>query len=94
MAKQVILWAHFPGVTNHTVWADPGSGSQIAFLVPHLVPAGLDEFVAKVVPLLQERGVFRSAYPAGATTLRDLLGPGPALPAAQWATARKEPIDA
>jgi alkanesulfonate monooxygenase SsuD/methylene tetrahydromethanopterin reductase-like flavin-dependent oxidoreductase (luciferase family) len=62
-------------------------------LVPHLIPAGLDEFVAKVVPLLQERGVFRSAYPAGGT-LRDLLGLGPARPAAQWATARKEPIDA
>jgi FMN-dependent oxidoreductase (nitrilotriacetate monooxygenase family) len=62
-------------------------------LVPHLIPAGLDEFVAKVVPLLQERGVFRSSYPAGAT-LRDLLGLGPARPAAQWATARKEPINA
>jgi FMN-dependent oxidoreductase (nitrilotriacetate monooxygenase family) len=41
-------------------------------LVPHLTPRGLDEFVAKVVPLLQERGTFRSEY-AG-TTLRDNLG--------------------
>jgi FMN-dependent oxidoreductase (nitrilotriacetate monooxygenase family) len=40
-------------------------------LVPHLTPRGLDEFVAKVVPLLQERGTFRSEY-AG-TTLRDHL---------------------
>jgi len=41
-------------------------------LVPHLTPRGLDEFVAKVVPLLQERGTFRTEY-AG-VTLRDQLG--------------------
>lgn len=41
-------------------------------LVPHLVPGGLDEFADTVVPLLQERGVFRTEY-AG-TTLRDHLG--------------------
>jgi FMN-dependent oxidoreductase (nitrilotriacetate monooxygenase family) len=29
--KQVILAAHFPGVNNHTVWSDPGAGSQIEF---------------------------------------------------------------
>jgi FMN-dependent oxidoreductase (nitrilotriacetate monooxygenase family) len=40
-------------------------------LVPHLTPTGLDEFVEKVVPLLQERGVFRTEY-AG-TTLREQL---------------------
>ena len=41
-------------------------------LVPHLTPHGLDEFVDKVVPLLQERGAFRTEY-AG-DTLRDHLG--------------------
>lgn len=41
-------------------------------LVPHLTPSGLDDFVDRVVPLLRERGVFRSEY-AG-TTLRDHLG--------------------
>ncbi|WP_307814205.1 LLM class flavin-dependent oxidoreductase [Streptomyces sp. N35] len=41
-------------------------------LVPHLTPGGLDAFVDRVVPLLQERGVFRADY-AG-TTLRDHLG--------------------
>jgi FMN-dependent oxidoreductase (nitrilotriacetate monooxygenase family) len=41
-------------------------------LVPHLTPHGLDEFVDTVVPLLQERGAFRTGY-AG-TTLRDHLG--------------------
>jgi FMN-dependent oxidoreductase (nitrilotriacetate monooxygenase family) len=41
-------------------------------LVPHLTPAGLDEFVDTVVPLLQERGVFRTEYRT--TTLRGHLG--------------------
>ncbi|MEU6717983.1 NtaA/DmoA family FMN-dependent monooxygenase [Nonomuraea sp. NPDC046802] len=40
-------------------------------LVPHLTPGGLDEFVDRVVPLLQERGVFRTDY-TGAT-LREHL---------------------
>lgn len=39
---------------------------------PHLVPWGLDEFVDRVVPLLQERGSLRADY-AG-STLRDNLG--------------------
>ena len=41
-------------------------------LVPHLTPHGLDDFVDGVVPLLQERGSFRTEY-AG-HTLRDHLG--------------------
>ncbi|MGY1643958.1 hypothetical protein ACI782_22860 [Geodermatophilus sp. SYSU D00703] len=45
-------------------------------LVPHLTPAGLDEFAARVVPLLQERGSFRADYTG--PTLRDHLGLGPA----------------
>ncbi|MDT3398928.1 NtaA/DmoA family FMN-dependent monooxygenase [Streptomyces sp. B1866] len=40
-------------------------------LIPHLTPGGLDEFVDRVVPLLQERGTFRTAYRG--TTLRDHL---------------------
>ncbi len=47
-------------------------------LVPHLTPGGLDDFVDRVVPLLQERGVFRTEY-AG-TTLRAHLG----LPEPVW----------
>lgn len=31
-------------------------------LVPHLTPHGMDEFVDKVVPLLQERGAYRTEY--------------------------------
>lgn len=45
-------------------------------LVPHLTPGGLDEFAARVVPLLQERGSFRADYTG--PTLRDHLGLGPA----------------
>ena len=41
-------------------------------LVPHITPGGLDDFVDKVVPLLQERGCFRTEYTG--TTLRDHLG--------------------
>ncbi|MGW8361912.1 NtaA/DmoA family FMN-dependent monooxygenase [Streptomyces wedmorensis] len=47
-------------------------------LVPHLTPGGLDEFVDRVVPLLQERGVFRTDY--SGTTLRSHLG----LPEPVW----------
>lgn len=47
-------------------------------LVPHLTPGGLDDFVDRVVPLLQERGAFRTEY-AG-TTLRSHLG----LPDPEW----------
>ncbi len=42
-------------------------------VVPHTNPYGLDEFVDRVVPLLQERGVYRESYDEGAT-LRDTLG--------------------
>ena len=41
-------------------------------LVPHLTPRGLDEFVDRVVPLLQERGSFRTEY--SGHTLREHLG--------------------
>jgi FMN-dependent oxidoreductase (nitrilotriacetate monooxygenase family) len=41
-------------------------------LVPHLTPTGLDDFVDRVVPLLRDRGVFRTEYEG--TTLRSHLG--------------------
>ncbi|OBG39783.1 F420-dependent methylene-tetrahydromethanopterin reductase [Mycobacterium alsense] len=41
-------------------------------LVPHLTPRGLDEFVDRVVPVLQERGAFRTGY--SGETLREHLG--------------------
>jgi FMN-dependent oxidoreductase (nitrilotriacetate monooxygenase family) len=54
---------------NSLVQADASDGF---ILVPHITPGGLDVFADTVVPLLQERGVFRTEY-AG-TTLRDHLG--------------------
>jgi FMN-dependent oxidoreductase (nitrilotriacetate monooxygenase family) len=54
---------------DHHVQEDAADGFV---LVPHLTPGGLDDFVDKVVPLLRERGVFRTSY--SGTTLRDHLG--------------------
>jgi FMN-dependent oxidoreductase (nitrilotriacetate monooxygenase family) len=54
---------------NELVQADASDGF---ILVPHVTPSGLDPFVDRVVPLLQERGVFRTEYTG--TTLRDHLG--------------------
>lgn len=47
-------------------------GSDGFIIGSHLVPTGLDEFVDRVVPLLQERGALRAEYTG--TTLRDNLG--------------------
>jgi FMN-dependent oxidoreductase (nitrilotriacetate monooxygenase family) len=57
---------------NTLVQADASDGF---ILVPHITPGGLDEFADTVVPLLQERGVFRSEYEG--TTLREHLGLAP-----------------
>jgi FMN-dependent oxidoreductase (nitrilotriacetate monooxygenase family) len=62
---------------NHLVQSDASDGF---ILVPHITPGGLDEFADTVVPLLQERGVFRSDYEG--STLREHLGLAP-LPAGQ-----------
>ncbi|CAM4390956.1 Nitrilotriacetate monooxygenase component A [Mycobacterium basiliense] len=60
---------HIADEIDRYVQADACDGF---ILVPHLTPHGLDEFVDRVVPLLQERGAFRTAY-TGAT-LREHLG--------------------
>ncbi|MEU9856294.1 NtaA/DmoA family FMN-dependent monooxygenase [Streptomyces sp. NPDC047974] len=54
---------------DHFVQTDAADGF---ILVPHLTPGGLDAFADTVVPLLQERGVFRHDYTG--TTLREHLG--------------------
>ncbi|KDN22079.1 NtaA/DmoA family FMN-dependent monooxygenase [Amycolatopsis rifamycinica] len=51
------------------VQADASDGF---ILVPHVTPGGLDEFADTVVPLLQERGSFRTEYTG--STLREHLG--------------------
>jgi FMN-dependent oxidoreductase (nitrilotriacetate monooxygenase family) len=57
---------------NRLVQVDASDGF---ILVPHITPGGLDEFADTVVPLLQERGLFRAEYTG--TTLRDHLGLAP-----------------
>ncbi|MEV6976846.1 NtaA/DmoA family FMN-dependent monooxygenase [Kitasatospora sp. NPDC093806] len=47
-------------------------GSDGFVVTPHVTPGGLDELVDRVVPLLQEKGVYRTEYTG--TTLRDHLG--------------------
>ena len=47
-------------------------GADGVIIGSHLVPWGLDEFVDRVVPLLQERGSLRAEYTG--STLRDNLG--------------------
>lgn len=55
-------------------------------LVPHITPGGLDEFADTVVPILQERGVFRHDYQG--STLREHLGLAPlGIPAAEQLAA-------
>lgn len=58
---------------NEYVQRDASDGFVLA---PFVQPTGLDEFVDRVVPELQERGVFRSDYES--TRLRDHLGLPPA----------------
>lgn len=79
------LLARFAGGRGHYTFA--GTPEQVADLIedwfsdgaadgfnvmPPVMPAMLTPFVEQVIPLLQQRGLFRTAY-AG-TTLRDHLG--------------------
>ena len=60
---------HIAAEIDRYIQADACDGF---IFVPHLTPHGLDEFVDQVVPLLQERGAFRTEYDG--QTLRDHLG--------------------
>ena len=52
-------------------WVAEDACDGFNMMFPYL-PAGLDDFVDRVVPELQNRGVFRSEYEG--TTLRENLG--------------------
>jgi alkanesulfonate monooxygenase SsuD/methylene tetrahydromethanopterin reductase-like flavin-dependent oxidoreductase (luciferase family) len=52
-------------------WLDTGGSDGFNVMFPYL-PEGLDDFVDRVVPELQRRGIFRREYEG--TTLRDSLG--------------------
>jgi FMN-dependent oxidoreductase (nitrilotriacetate monooxygenase family) len=60
--------AHIADEIDRYIQADACDGF---ILVPHLTPHGLNEFVDRVVPLLQERGGYRSEYTG--ETLREHL---------------------
>jgi FMN-dependent oxidoreductase (nitrilotriacetate monooxygenase family) len=68
---------------NEFVQADASDGF---ILVPHITPGGLDEFADTVVPILQERGVFRAEYQG--STLREHLGLAPRAAGRRRAAAR------
>ncbi|MGW6457293.1 LLM class flavin-dependent oxidoreductase [Streptomyces sp. NPDC055078] len=73
---EVTPWPSFTGTPGSVAEAMVRGAAESAadgfLLAPPPAPGGLDEFVAQVVPLLQERGAFRTHY-AG-TTLRSHLG--------------------
>ncbi|QFZ23049.1 NtaA/DmoA family FMN-dependent monooxygenase [Saccharothrix syringae] len=73
-AKQTFIGSPstIAGQIDDLVQADAADGF---ILVPHVTPVGLDDFADRVVPLLQERGVFRTEYTG--PTLRDHLGLAP-----------------
>ncbi|MFF2481223.1 LLM class flavin-dependent oxidoreductase [Paenibacillus sp. NPDC058071] len=61
-------------------WFEEGAADGFMLLAP-LLPDGLDDFVNLVVPILQQRGLFRTEYEG--STLRSHLGlPVPAHPGA------------
>ena len=67
-------------------WFETGASDGFNVMFPYL-PEGLDDFVEKVVPELQRRGIYRTAY-AG-TTLRANLGLP--VPASRYAESAKRP---
>ena len=52
-------------------WVTTGGSDGFNVMFPYL-PGGLDDFVGKVVPQLQRRGLFRTEYTG--KTLRENLG--------------------
>ncbi|WP_433734223.1 LLM class flavin-dependent oxidoreductase [Nocardia sp. CA-129566] len=66
-------------------WFDNGAADGFNIMPPYL-PGGLEVFVDRVVPILQERGLFRTDYTA--TTLRGHYGLAPV--ESQFARVRTE----
>jgi alkanesulfonate monooxygenase SsuD/methylene tetrahydromethanopterin reductase-like flavin-dependent oxidoreductase (luciferase family) len=52
-------------------WFEQGAADGFNFMAPAL-PGGLDDFLSLVIPELQRRGLFRTAYTG--STLREHLG--------------------
>ncbi|SJM65626.1 LLM class flavin-dependent oxidoreductase [Gulosibacter sp. 10] len=60
-------------IADEMIRAVDGGAADGFTLIGHLVPDGLLEFVERVVPILQERGAYRTEYPERAS-LRELMG--------------------
>ena len=72
--REVVALGRVAAELDEYVQKDAADGF---ILQPLITPVGLDEFVDRVVPLLQERGAFRTEYQGA--TLRSHLGlPDPA----------------
>ena len=56
------------------IWFEAGAADGFNIMPPYL-PGGLTDFVDRVVPILQERGLFRTEYTAD--TLRGHYGLSP-----------------
>ena len=67
-------------------WFEQGACDGFNITPPYL-PGGCDEFVDMVIPVLQERGLFRTDYEG--TTLREHLGLKPAV--SRYARASRPP---
>lgn len=52
-------------------WLEEGAADGFVVMPPYM-PGGAEDFLGKVVPELQRRGLFRSEYQG--STLRDHLG--------------------
>ena len=52
-------------------WLNEEAADGFIF-IPHLLPIAMTEFVQQVIPVLQQRGVFRADYEGA--TLREHLG--------------------
>ena len=73
--RQIIVNAHY--LADQIEEWFLGFGVDGFLIQPSHLPGGLDDFVAMVIPELQERGLFRTEYEG--TTLREHLGlPRPA----------------
>ncbi|MET0694453.1 MAG: LLM class flavin-dependent oxidoreductase [Propionibacteriaceae bacterium] len=70
-------------------WFDHGAADGFNIMPPAL-PSGLDEFVDHVVPLLQQRGLFRTEYTG--STLREHYGLP--RPASRWQVEQREAVSA
>ncbi|GIG21418.1 monooxygenase [Cellulomonas chitinilytica] len=68
-------------------WYDHGAADGFN-IMPAVLPSGLDDFVDQVVPILVDRGLFRTEYTG--TTLREHYGL--AVPENRWTAARTAEI--